>query len=79
MPGHRGGPRMHGPGPGGGPGMRSPGGPRGGGWRQPPPPPQHYGGFGWGPRRRGCLGCCTMLFLPAALLALAGMLLILIF
>ena len=72
--GRRGGPGGPHMGGRGGPGM----GPRPGGPVPPPPPPRRFGGFYRRPYPRGgCLGCMTMLMIPAVLLVAILVLLLL--
>lgn len=68
--GFGGGPGRGGP---GGPGMGGPGmcGPGMGGHMPPPRPPRRHYGYGFGRRSCGCLGCCTMMIVPLALIILA--------
>ena len=70
------------PGPARGPGMGRRGGPvmgpRPGGPMPPPPPPRRFGGFYRRPYPRGgCLGCMTMLMIPAVLVVAILVLLLL--
>ncbi len=70
------------PGPARGPGMGRRGGPgmgpRPGGPIPPPPPPRRFGGFYRRPYPRGrCLGCMTMLMIPAVLVVAILVLLLL--